>query len=44
VIRQMTDEERERFAGKRAGRDADAAAKRRSRRTRTTRPLPPVPR
>ena len=44
VIRQMTDEERERFARKRAGRDADAAAKRRSRRTRTTRPLPPVPR
>jgi hypothetical protein len=44
VIRQMTDEERARFASSRAGRDADAAAKRRSRRTRTTRPLPPVPR
>ena len=44
VIRQMTDEERERFASTRVGRDADAAAKRRSRRTRTTRPLPPVPR
>ncbi len=44
VIRQMTDEERARFASKRTGLDADAAGKRRSRRTRTSRPLPPVPR
>jgi hypothetical protein len=44
VIRQMTEEERARFAGRRTEPSGSDASKRRTRRTRSTRPLPPVPR